>query len=184
MSRGTSATLGINKKGWNSPSVSDQLLIETATASEFTRSLAQFNTENAKILNVLRANPKIKLIKFNDRLVKVFGKISKEVIADTAAKDTLARKIVDSYLTFLTGSMNWSELSETGYRNTRRLAFNSFRAHRTHPLRPAAVRSPPSGFGPGISPVANLTHHHLRRISVDPGTEPRARYLVHTGPCR
>ena len=49
------------------------------------------------------------------------------------------------------------------------LAFNSFRAHRTHPLRPAAVRSLPSWFGPGIGPVANLSHHHLRRNGVESG---------------
>ena len=42
--------------------------------------------------------------------------------ADTASKDPLTRKVYDSYISFLTGIMDWDELSETGYRKTRRLA--------------------------------------------------------------
>ena len=47
---------------------------------------------------------------------------AKEVLADTAAKDPLTRKVYDSYMAFLSGVMDWGELSETGYRDTRRLA--------------------------------------------------------------
>jgi TRAP-type mannitol/chloroaromatic compound transport system substrate-binding protein len=57
-----------------------------------------------------------------DELIKVFGKLSKEVLADTAAKDPLTRKVYDSYTTFLAGMMDWTELSERGYLDTRRLA--------------------------------------------------------------
>jgi TRAP-type mannitol/chloroaromatic compound transport system substrate-binding protein len=121
---GTSATLGINKTVWDSLSGYDRLLIETAAAAEYTRSLGQFNAENLKALKILRANPRIKITKFNDQLIKVFGRISKEVVADTATKDPLTGKIVDSYLSFLAGLMDWGELSETGYRNTRRLALS------------------------------------------------------------
>ena len=60
--------------------------------------------------------------RFNDALIKTFGKLSKEVLADTAAKDPLTRKVYDSYTAFLAGVMDWGELSETGYRDTRRLA--------------------------------------------------------------
>ena len=42
--------------------------------------------------------------------------------ADTAAKDALTRRVYDSYMAFLAGVMDWGELSETGYRDTRRLA--------------------------------------------------------------
>ncbi len=54
----------------------------------------------------------------------MFGKLSKEVLADVAAKDPLTRKVYDSYMGFLAGTMDWGELSETGYRNTRRLALS------------------------------------------------------------
>jgi TRAP-type mannitol/chloroaromatic compound transport system substrate-binding protein len=65
---------------------------------------------------------RVKILRFGDDLIKTFGKLSKEVLADTAGKDPLTRKVYDSYMAFLTGVMDWGELSETGYRDTRRLA--------------------------------------------------------------
>jgi TRAP-type mannitol/chloroaromatic compound transport system substrate-binding protein len=119
---GFNASLGINKKLWDGLTSSERALIEAAAQAEVTRSLAEFNAENIKSLKLLRADKRIKILRFNDELIKVFGKLSKEVLADTAAKDPLTRKVYDSYMTFLTGVMDWGELSETGYRDTRRLA--------------------------------------------------------------
>src|SRR5215472_9940502 len=119
---GFNATLGINKKLWDSLSASDRTLIEAAAHAETTRSLAEFNVENVKALKLLRSDPRIKIVRFNDQLIRTFGKLSKEVLADTAAKDPLTRKVYDSYMAFLAGVMDWGELSETGYRDTRRLA--------------------------------------------------------------
>jgi TRAP-type mannitol/chloroaromatic compound transport system substrate-binding protein len=119
---GTSATLGVNKKLWEGFSASDRGLIQTAAQAEFTRSLAQFNAENVKALKVLRADTRIKITRFNDTLIREFGRLGREVFSDTAAKDPLTRKVADSYRAFLAGIMDWGELSETGYRNTRRLA--------------------------------------------------------------
>jgi TRAP-type mannitol/chloroaromatic compound transport system substrate-binding protein len=119
---GMNATLGINKTLWDGLTATERALIEAATAAEVTRSLAQYNAENVKALKVLRADPRIKILRFNDELIKEFGRLSKEVIAETAAKDPLTRKVYDSYMAFLAGIMDWGELSETGYRNTRRLA--------------------------------------------------------------
>jgi TRAP-type mannitol/chloroaromatic compound transport system substrate-binding protein len=119
---GTNNTLGINKTLWDGLAPSDRALIEAATQAEVTRSLAQFNAENVKALKQLRADNRIKITRFNDELIKTFGKLSKEVLADAAAKDPLTRKVYDNYMTFLAGIMDWGELSETGYRNTRRLA--------------------------------------------------------------
>src|SRR5271167_3210293 len=119
---GTPATLGINKTLWDSLPPSERAVIETASAAELTRSLSKFNAENVKWLKVLRADERIKIRRFSDALIRTFGKLSKDVLADTAAKDPLTRKVYDSYLAFLTGIMDWGELSETGYRDTRRLA--------------------------------------------------------------
>ena len=121
---GSNNALGINKKLWDEMANSDRAIIDAAAQAEVTRSLAQFNAENIKALQRLRAQNRVKLIRFNDQLIKAFGKLSKEVLADTAAKDPLTRKVYDSYMAFLAGIMDWGELSETGYRNTRRLALN------------------------------------------------------------
>ena len=119
---GFNATLGINKKLWDGLTAAERVLIEAAAQAETTRSLAEFNVENVKALKLLRSDPRIKIVRFNDQLIRTFGKLSKEVLADTAAKDPLTRKVYDSYMTFLAGVMDWGELSETGYRDTRRLA--------------------------------------------------------------
>ena len=119
---GFNAALGINKTLWDGFTAAERALIEAAAQAETTRSLAEFNAENIKSLGILRADKRIKILRFNDDLIKTFGKLSKEVLADTAAKDSLTRKVYDSYMAFLTGVMDWGELSETGYRDTRRLA--------------------------------------------------------------
>jgi len=119
---GSNVTLGINKPVWDGLTPSDRAIIEAAAAAELTRALAEFNAQNVKWLKVLRADQRIKILRFSDELIRTFGKLSKEVLADTAAKDPLTRKVYDSYMAFLAGSMDWGELSETGYRNTRRLA--------------------------------------------------------------
>jgi TRAP-type mannitol/chloroaromatic compound transport system substrate-binding protein len=119
---GTSSTLGVNKALWDELTTSECAQLEAAAQAEISRSLAEFNAENVKALRHLRADPRIKILRFNDELIKPFGKLSKEVLADTAAKDPSTRKVYDSYMTFLAGVMDWGELSETGYRDTRRLA--------------------------------------------------------------
>jgi TRAP-type mannitol/chloroaromatic compound transport system substrate-binding protein len=121
---GFNGALGINKTLWNGFTASERALIEAAAQAEATRSLAEFNAENIKSLGILRADKRIKILRFNYDLIKTFGKLSKEVLADTAAKDPLTRKVYDSYMAFLTGVMDWGELSETGYRDTRRLALS------------------------------------------------------------
>ena len=119
---GTANPLGITKTLWDGLTTSEQALIEAAAHAEVTRSLGQFNAENVKWLKVLRANERIKIRRFSDGLLKVLVKVSAEALADTAAKDPLTRKVYDSYMAFLAGVMDWGELSETGYRDTRRLA--------------------------------------------------------------
>ena len=119
---GSTLTLGINKTLWDGLTPTDRAVFEAAAAGEVTRTLAEYNAENVKWLKVLRSDKRIKIVRFNDELTRVFGKISKEVLADTATRDPMTRKVYDSYMAFLAGSMDWGELSETGYRDSRRLA--------------------------------------------------------------
>ena len=119
---GTNSTLGITKTLWDSLAPSERALIQAAARAEVTRSLAECNAENVKALERLRTDKRIKIRRFSDELVKTFGKLSKEVLADTATKDPMTRKVYDSYMAFLTGVMDWGELSETGYREARRMA--------------------------------------------------------------
>src|SRR6516225_6606711 len=79
---GTNFTLGINKTLWDGLSASEYVIIEAAAQAEVTRSLAQFNAENVKSLKALRADERIKIRRFSNELLRTFGKLSKEVLAD------------------------------------------------------------------------------------------------------
>jgi TRAP-type mannitol/chloroaromatic compound transport system substrate-binding protein len=105
---GTNFALGISKTVWDKLSPSERAIIEAVAQAEFTLSLAQFNFENVRSLKLLRADKRVKIVRFNDALIKTFGKLSKEVLADTAAKDPLTRKVYDSYMAFRAGVMDWA----------------------------------------------------------------------------
>jgi TRAP-type mannitol/chloroaromatic compound transport system substrate-binding protein len=121
---GTGVSLGVNKKLWDGFEPIDRKIIETAAAAEVTNMLAEFNAENAKWLKVLRDDKNIKILRFDDKLIEAFGRLTKQVLADTAGKDPLTHKVYDSYMAFLSGMMNWQDLSERPYLNTRRLALS------------------------------------------------------------
>src|SRR5262245_10072961 len=57
------STVGINKGVWESFDASDRRLIEAVAASEYARSLAEFNTNNAISLQKLREEGNVKILK-------------------------------------------------------------------------------------------------------------------------
>lgn len=119
---GTAHTLGINKGVWDSFDAGDRQLLETCAAAEYARSLAEFNANNAIALRKLRDEGKVKILKFDDALLKSMNEISKDVVAKAGEGDALSRKIYASYRQFRTSVMDWSDISERAYLNSRSLA--------------------------------------------------------------
>ena len=64
--RSRNSTLGINKRVWESFDSSVRRVIEDATAAEYTRSLAEFNANNALWLRKLCEEGTVKILKFAD----------------------------------------------------------------------------------------------------------------------
>lgn len=118
---GTVQTLGINKRVWESFDTGDRRLIEAAAAGEYAVSLAEFNTNNALWLRKLRSEGAVKILKFDDSLLKTFHEISKDVIAAAGSGDDLSRKIYASYQRFRAVIVDWSDISERAYMNARGL---------------------------------------------------------------
>jgi len=116
---GTNIAVGINKGVWESLDDSDQRLIEAVAASEYARSLAEFNTNNALWLQKLRDEGTVKILKFNDALLKTFRAISSDVVAEIGATDELAKKIYASYRQFQASISKWSEIAEHAVINSR-----------------------------------------------------------------
>jgi TRAP-type mannitol/chloroaromatic compound transport system substrate-binding protein len=119
---GTGITLGINKRVWESFDASDRLVIEDATEAEYTRSLAEFNANNALSLRKLRDEGTVKILKFDDSVLKELYRNSKDVVAEAGSGDDLSKKIYESYQQFLPLIIDWSDIAEGAVLNSRRLA--------------------------------------------------------------
>ena len=111
----TALTLGINRGVWESFDESDRRLIEAAAASEYAVSLAEFNTNNALALRQLRAEGSVKILKFDDAMLKAFAEISKDVVAEAGSGDELSKRIYTSYQQFRTLIREWSDIAEGAY---------------------------------------------------------------------
>jgi TRAP-type mannitol/chloroaromatic compound transport system substrate-binding protein len=119
---GSGFSVGINKSVWDSFDASDRQLVDTVAASEYARSLAEFNANNALSLRKLREDGTVKILKFDDALLKAFVGISKDVVAEIGSGDDLSRKIYASYQRFRASIMDWGDISERAYLNSRGLA--------------------------------------------------------------
>ena len=119
---GTAMALGINKGVWESFDATDRRLIEAVAAGEYARSLAEFNTNNALSLRKLRDESTVKILKFDDSLLKAFLGISKDVVAEIGAGDVLSKKIYASHEQFRASIMDWSDIADRAFLNSRRLA--------------------------------------------------------------
>ena len=119
---GTNHAVGINKGVWESFDASDRQVFEAMAACEYVRSLAEFNANNALSLRKLRDEGRVKILKFDDALLKTFLKISKDVVAEIGSGDELSKKIYASYQQFRASIMDWTDISERAYLNSRSLA--------------------------------------------------------------
>jgi TRAP-type mannitol/chloroaromatic compound transport system substrate-binding protein len=119
---GTNIAVGINKGVWESFDAGDRQLIEAVAASEYARSLAEFNTNNALSLHKLREETTVKILKFDNSLLTTFREISKDVVAEIGSGDDLSRKIYRSYQQFHASITSWSDIAEHAVLNSRSLA--------------------------------------------------------------
>jgi TRAP-type mannitol/chloroaromatic compound transport system substrate-binding protein len=122
---GTAFVLSVNRKLWDTLTPVDRRIIENACASDFTHMLAEFTAENANALKIIRKDGRIKVLPFDDQLTKVFGQLSRQVLADVAAKDALTRKVYESYMAFLADVMDLQEINDRAYLTSRRTALSS-----------------------------------------------------------
>jgi TRAP-type mannitol/chloroaromatic compound transport system substrate-binding protein len=119
---GTGIAVGLNRNVWQSLDASDRQIFEAVAATEYTRSLAEFNANNALWLRKLRAEGRVNILQFDDSVLKAILRLSNDVVAEIGAADGLSKKIYESYQQFRTLAMNWSDVAERAFLNSRRLA--------------------------------------------------------------
>jgi TRAP-type mannitol/chloroaromatic compound transport system substrate-binding protein len=118
---GSGFSLGINKAVWEGLDANDRQVFEAVAACEYARSLAEFNANNALWLRKLRDEGTVKILKFDDSLLKVMLTISKDVVAEIGSGDDLSKKIYQNYMQFRAAIMDWSDIAERAFLNSRRL---------------------------------------------------------------
>ncbi|HJQ57153.1 MAG TPA: TRAP transporter substrate-binding protein, partial [Vineibacter sp.] len=119
---GTGFSLGINRGVWDGLDASDRRIVEAVAAAEYMRSLAEFNANNAAALRKLRQEGTVKILKFEDSLLRELHRVSNEVVADAGSADELSRKIYASYQQFRGPIADWSDVAERAYLNARSLS--------------------------------------------------------------
>jgi TRAP-type mannitol/chloroaromatic compound transport system substrate-binding protein len=112
---GTALALCINRGVWEGLDASDRRLIETAAASEFVASMAEFDTRNAMALRKLRADGRVKILRFDDATLAALAAIGRDVVADMGSGDALAARIHRSYMEFRSLIRDWSDVGEGAY---------------------------------------------------------------------
>jgi TRAP-type mannitol/chloroaromatic compound transport system substrate-binding protein len=117
---GTALALAVNKRVWEIFDESDRRLIESAAAGEYTVSLAEFNTNNAVALGKLRAEGRVRILRFDDALLKLFAEISRDLVAEIGSGDELSKRIYASHQQFRALIGEWSDIAEGGYLGIRK----------------------------------------------------------------
>jgi TRAP-type mannitol/chloroaromatic compound transport system substrate-binding protein len=121
---GAAIALAFNKNLWDSLDASQRLVVETATAAENDYSLAEVITNNAAAMEILAKDfPEVKVRKFDDSILQALGKVSGEVLAETARKDELTRRIYESWIKFRIAAVRWADISERSFLNARALKY-------------------------------------------------------------
>jgi TRAP-type mannitol/chloroaromatic compound transport system substrate-binding protein len=120
---GAALSLGLNKKIWDELGETERKIIETAATAENDYSLAEVVSNNAIALGVLLKDTTIQLRKLDDAILQEIGKISGEVLAETASNDDLTRRIYESFMKFRSAAITWADVSERSFLNARALKF-------------------------------------------------------------
>jgi TRAP-type mannitol/chloroaromatic compound transport system substrate-binding protein len=107
---------------WESFDTSDRRVIEDAVAAEYARAVAEFDANNALWLRKLRDEGTVKILKFDDSLLRAFLRVSEDVVAEAGSGDDLSRKIYASYQQFRALIVDWSDIAEGAFLGSRKLA--------------------------------------------------------------
>ena len=118
---GTVASIGVNKKLYDSLTKDQQQMIEVVCNAEAFEQSAEFNARNLDSLNVLINKHGVTLRRLNDDLLRAIGKVAEQTVADVGNSDAITKKVYESFLAYRKGAMEWANISERAMMNARQL---------------------------------------------------------------
>ncbi|GAB5389672.1 MAG: TRAP transporter substrate-binding protein [Alphaproteobacteria bacterium] len=113
----------INLDAWNGLDDDLKAIVDHANKAVNQMVLSEFQARNNQSLQTLVGQHNVDLRPFPDDLLNGLGKIAGEYLQDQVAEDALSKKVFDSMVTFRTGAMNWTKLSELAFADARALPF-------------------------------------------------------------
>ncbi|MBF0573241.1 MAG: ABC transporter substrate-binding protein [Desulfamplus sp.] len=115
----------INKKRYDTLPNDLQEVIKHATSSSYIAEVSEYIYLNGDALANLVQKHNVKLRHFPPKVLGGLARYTKEVLTDIAGKDTLSKKIVDSYNSFAAKAVGWSQIGEEGVSQARSQTFSS-----------------------------------------------------------
>jgi TRAP-type mannitol/chloroaromatic compound transport system substrate-binding protein len=112
---GTYLEYFFNKKAYESLPKDLQVILDTACMANELWCLAQFDARNGAALVELLSKHKVQLLKYPDSVMKALRKLSKEVVAEQAAKDAMSKKVSAAFEAFQNQVGPWYTVSEKAY---------------------------------------------------------------------
>jgi TRAP-type mannitol/chloroaromatic compound transport system substrate-binding protein len=109
----------VNKDAWEALPPDLQAMVESATQAINDDMLSEFTARNNAALDTLINEHDVQLRRLPDDVIEVLRLASAEVVAEIADADPLAKRIYDSYMTFLQDVRRYHSISEQAYLNVR-----------------------------------------------------------------
>ncbi|WP_420558881.1 TRAP transporter substrate-binding protein [Tepidicaulis sp.] len=107
--------VGFNLGVFNEFTPSQKAAVEAACAAENDYTLAEFNYYNAKALQTLVTEHKVKLSRFSPEILAEFRRLSAEVVEEAGNTDALTKRIYESYKASLALSREWTKIADQGF---------------------------------------------------------------------
>ena len=109
----------INKRSWDRLPADLQEILRVAMRTAAYDMYIQSYHESAENMAVLDKDyPKVQIRTFPADVMKALAKANSELLAESAAKDPLAKEILDSQATYLKKARRWTDISDKAYLNS------------------------------------------------------------------
>ncbi len=116
---GTTLEAIINQKAFDALPKDLQAIVLNACKIANQEMLAEYTARNPAALKTLVEKHKVDIRVYPDDVLATLRKFSNEVVEELAAKDAFAKKVYDSYMSFLKGSREWGAISDFSYLQAR-----------------------------------------------------------------
>jgi TRAP-type mannitol/chloroaromatic compound transport system substrate-binding protein len=120
----SNVSAGISLAVWNSLSSGDREIIKQAAHAENDVMECEFKYNDTLAIDQLVTKHGVQLRVFSDDVLKALGNASQEVVAESAGKDPLTKKIYDSYMAFHAAGRRVTNFSDQAYVRARSMVFD------------------------------------------------------------